>query len=971
MKKGGKASEFVLYSNNKELLIVELKGQNVDLDKPQKNHRNQTPVEQGWEYLPKREAEWLILSNYDEFRLYNQRKNEDEFISFNFNDLLDPLKFSQFMVCFSKKSHIDRGYPDILLKETILIEEDIEDNFYSLYHQTRLMLIKELEDKNINGFETKKAVKYAQTILNRYMFICFAEDINDLLPSQISTETIYSPINEYNISKNTIWSRLNDLFGFINYGNQFKYINKYNGGIFKEDLRFIEIRDIVEDPEYFKEEKEQKWDLPKYSTKIEKLMGEHGDKINPIYWNLLTISNINFESDFDVNILGHIFENSIGDLEDLKEGKKGIRKIDGIFYTPPEVTDYICRNTIIPYLSKSGKSTNVNELISEYYGQEINDLDEKLRKIKIIDPACGSGAFLNKAVDVLLEIHNELHNQMYENNSSLDKHFDSIAQRREILKENIYGVDLNEESVEITKLSMFLKVAHKGSMLPDIDKNIKCGNSLINSPQEGSKNEFTWENAFPQIFEEGRFDIVIGNPPYGISFKEKEKEFLEIEYPTFKLNNNYYVAFTEKGISLTKNKGMFAYIIPNTFLVGEYFNNLKKYILSTTNVWKILDFGKYPVFRDPSVFSSIIILKKEENSEINLENKFEFIEILEKDGFKTNNVKLTIENQSDLEDLNWVPKSSLVHKMNNITPKLDDIAFVKDVGFNYWTKGRGKKRGGSIGSRVLYEGKQENPKDIPYLKGRDFNKYGFINEPHNWLKHDYKTYLNPKVDTFRFSPEFLENPQKIIYRQTSDRIIAHLDTNQHYLDKTVHLIVLKDEFKDKFDINYVLAIINSKLATYFYKENVKEEGQDFAQVKTVQMKKIPICNATNVEQIKIAKKVKIRIHLNKILLKHLETFKNWLVDVHDLENSSKKLGEFYKLSSKEFIDELKEKNKKLKKSTPKHYNAIIEGYNETIDVITPLIQKINENDNEINAIVNKIYGLTEDEIKIIEDNYKN
>lgn len=189
---GARRSEFVLKDGDRKFMIVELKGQNVDLDKPQHGHEGKTPVEQAYDYsLKTRSADWIMVSNYDEFRLYNwHRKNEH--ISFKAEELLDKEIFRQFMVAFSRKSHIDEGYADKLLKESLVIERDIEADFYNLFHETRLMLIKELED--INGFTTPQAVHYAQAILNRYMFICFAEDINNLLPSETSTETIYTPI---------------------------------------------------------------------------------------------------------------------------------------------------------------------------------------------------------------------------------------------------------------------------------------------------------------------------------------------------------------------------------------------------------------------------------------------------------------------------------------------------------------------------------------------------------------------------------------------------------------------------------------------------------------------------------------------------------------------------------------------------------------------------------------------------------
>jgi len=439
-----------------------------------------------------------------------------KYISFNAEELLDKEKFSYFMATFSYKSHIQSGYIQKIHKETLIVDRKLASEFYKLYNETRLMLIKELETNS--GCERLDAIHYVQLILNRYMFICFAEDTG-LLPSQVSIDTIATPIQKGNIRHGSIWQRLNELFLDINEGNEFKKISGYNGGLFQEDLDSLKIRDIVYDQSIF-QDTYQDWEFEVYEKDIGHLLGTVGNKINPIYRNMLTISSFDFSSELNVNILGHIFENSIGDIEELKEDKKGRRKKEGIFYTPDHITDYICRNTIIPYLSKSGKADNVTDLIGEYsWSNSIEELDEKLKSIKIVDPACGSGAFLNKATDILLEIHEAIFDIKKGYITTTDMRvgkgkrrrtesiqhtdlgvyvFDHIEKRREILLNNIYGVDLNEESVEITKLSLFLKVCRKNLKLPNLDKKIKCGNSLIDDLKYTDK-PFNWEKTFPEI----------------------------------------------------------------------------------------------------------------------------------------------------------------------------------------------------------------------------------------------------------------------------------------------------------------------------------------------------------------------------------------------------------------------------------------------------------------------------------------
>jgi adenine-specific DNA-methyltransferase len=169
---------------------------------------------------------------------------------------------------------------------------------------------------------------------------------------------------------------------------------------------------------------------------------------------------------------------------------------------------------------------------------------------------------------------------------------------------------------------------------------------------------------------------------------------------------------------------------------------------------------------------------------------------------------------------------------------LDAHFFVKDVGFNYWTEGRGKTRGkNSIGDRVFYSGRKGDKHDIPFLKGRDIRKWQ-LQEPSNFLRHNFKSLLNA-ADTFRYSPEFLSQKPKIVYRQTANTIIAAIDPSGHYLDKTVHLIVPKQNW-NVCSAELLLALLNSKLFAYFYFYLSQEtEGRAFAQVKTTYIKKLP------------------------------------------------------------------------------------------------------------------------------------
>jgi len=351
------------------------------------------------------------------------------------------------------------------------------------------------------------------------------------------------------------------------------------------------------------------------------------------------------------------------------------------------------------------------------------------------------------------------------------------------------------------------------------------------------RNFFPYSLFFADVFESNGFDIVIGNPPYGIVFDIQLKELYEKLFPTFKRNNDVYVAFMEDSISHLKEKGILAFITPNTYLNGDYFKVLRSKIREKTKVNEIVDFKNSKIFQDPTVFVAITIFQKDKT------RKFPYnsvIKISNEDFSKTDAFQIQV---SEINDSPLKPTNSLIDKIISSYPKsnfysVDERYFVKDVGFNYWSIGKGKKRDGdSIGDRILYSGTRMNKKDKSFLKGKDIDKY-FYSQPKNYLKHDFANYLEDGVDIFRYSAEFLEISPKIIYRQTSNKIIAAIDYEKNLCDKTVHIIVPKDKSES---LIVLLALLNSKLFDYFYKDISQElEGRTFAQVKTVYIKQLPI-----------------------------------------------------------------------------------------------------------------------------------
>jgi len=544
-------------------------------------------------------------------------------------------------------------------------------------------------------------------------------------------------------------------------------------------------------------------------------------------------------------ILGRIYERFLGSKIRLTaahqvkvDEKPEVRKAGGVYYTPEYIVDYIVANTV---------------------GEKIKGkTPAEIAEIRICDPACGSGSFLLGAFQYLIDYHCMWYADAGEKDAKECKDDFmytedgdvrlTIKKKTEILRNNIYGVDIDREATEVAIMSLYLKILDdgydrgqgelfmKGSILPDMTGNIKCGNSLIgmdflHQPElqdSGADDEtmfrvnpFDWKGAdgFPEIFKAGGFDCVIGNPPYVLVFNELVKNYLENNFIEFQRNNDQYVAFIVKGILLLRENGVFSFITPNTYLKGNYFKALRNFMMKY-RINEIVDFCNGKIFKDATVFTAICNISKNNPAK----------QWVLKSGINT--VKGMVNSDESI----FIATDTIIKKLDSYK-KFDEYFLVKDVGYNYWSIGRGKVRGDSIGSRVLYAGDRQDNSDIPFYKGSNIQKY-ILTTPCQYLRHNYSKFLKNN-DIFRFTPDILEAKPKIIYRQTSSSLIGAIDNKGFHNDKTVHVILPKDVIRDDIDLRFVLALFNSKLLNYFYLCMTGEEGRAFAQVKTIHVKNLP------------------------------------------------------------------------------------------------------------------------------------
>ncbi|MBA1420560.1 MAG: N-6 DNA methylase [Epsilonproteobacteria bacterium] len=435
-------------------------------------------------------CKYVITSNFEKLRFYVE--HSDKYEEFNLFEL-DEERFTLFYTLLNKEN-IFADVPLTLKSQSKLQEENISNELYKKYATLRTNLF---ENIILNNPDIDKHIllEKTQTILDRMVFIFFGEDRGILPPN-----TIRAIIDHYegDIEDRELWHFYKIYFNAINKGNAKLKIPEYNGGLFATD----EVLDAL------------------------KIDAEVIDALP------LALSAYDFNTDIDVNILGHIFENSLNDIEELKARiededfnvKQSKRKKDGVFYTPEYITKYIVNNTLGALCQAKKEELGLDdvEILVPKNPKKLNKGESKQKEaleayreyllgLKILDPACGSGAFLNQALNFLLEEHTFIDEGIRTlMGGSVLGLYDV---KKGILENNLYGVDINAEAVEIAKLSLWLRTVESGRKLNKLADKIKVGNSLIDD-KSVADDAFVREEEFAEVFEQGGFDVVIGNPPY-------------------------------------------------------------------------------------------------------------------------------------------------------------------------------------------------------------------------------------------------------------------------------------------------------------------------------------------------------------------------------------------------------------------------------------------------------------------------
>ena len=671
-------------------VLCEFKDIRSDLDAPQRRKgNNRSPVRQCLDYLTYARRgffpadpilpTWGIVTDMNEFRLYWFDKGHHQSLRFTIfaTDLLkgtsliadtDEARFERFL--FRKVFHRDtllsttgRSPLLALIAQQRFNDRALENSFYYEYRKFREKLYTELLARNGPGTQrfpgtNGRLVRLAQKILDRCIFIFFCEDMGQVLafpPKLFQEFLIARSIDPYFDPEGVnIWQEILGLFRATNEGRAFgdKPINQFNGGLFVEDdnLERLHVAN---------------------SVFCQHLQGSNEASLYTYKETLLYLcASYNYASDlgrtqgarsFDrdpskslgLYTLGRIFEQSITELEILEaeaDGRPSLNKLskrkrDGVYYTPEWVVDRIVEQTLGPRLEEIKRECGW-PADGDPKLEAVDSYIARLKSLTVLDPACGSGAFLITVLRYLLEEWHQVRaiRRQLTSPSPRPMTDDEAELIADILKANIYGVDINPASVEIAQLALWLHTARGDKPLSSLDGNIREGNSLIsfdffkgqtklalyNDAEKERVNAFDWENAFPEVFERGGFDAIVGNPPYvklqnfrtvhadmAAFLRDGRTEMRVKPYASTQSGNfDLYLPFIEKGLSLLNERGRLGYIAPSLWITNEYGQGLRDLVGAGQNLERWIDFKSYQVFDEATNYTALQFFTKRPNTAI-------------------------------------------------------------------------------------------------------------------------------------------------------------------------------------------------------------------------------------------------------------------------------------------------------------------------------------------------------------------
>jgi hypothetical protein len=1002
-------------SSQRFVVAVEGKGTRDPLERPFAGRR-MSAVDQAYRYAINLPCDWIIVTSMRETRLYHKGSNQQTYERFDTVRLArDEALLRRFVFLLGAERVVPESGPshlDTLLRSSESAGRELTNQFYGLYAGIRQQVFTQLRHAN-SAADPNEILRCTQKLLDRVLFCSFCEDRGLLPPNTVRGAFEHS--DPYN--PRPVWENFRGLFRSVDVGNATLKIPAYNGGLFAHDpgLDTLSVPDGV--CALFR-------DLAEYDYRPARESDAADDsvEIRPV---------------IDVDILGHIFEQSITDLErlrlDLASGEaapdeaeaKTRRKKEGAFYTPAFITRYIVEQTLgsviharfeaLRRTEEAAATGTAKKALTDPSAYDLAALNEPQRKalirfweqwqeqlkaLRILDPACGSGAFLIEAFDQL-HAHYEVSNARLE---ELRGHRTLFDLDRQILQHNLYGVDLNAEAIQICQLSLWIKTAAHGKQLTSLDHSIREGNSIISDTTVHAK-AFDWHAAFPEVMAQGGFDVVVGNPPYvRQELLTPFKPWLEQRYASYHGMADLYVYFYELGMQLLRPGGLMSYIVTNKWMKAGYGEPLRRFFRDQAWVRSVVDFGHAKqIFEEADVFPCIIVAEKPTTEAKPTTAR---LCTIPREQLRIDDLSVQIEKEGaemDIEQLgieSWQlePKavSELLQKIRSIGKPLKAFAGVKPL--------RGIVTGCNeaflIDTPTRDSIIKADPKSseiiFPYLRGQDVNRWQ-SEWAGNWiiftrrgididaypavkahLSH-FQTQLEPKPDDWKGGEwpgrkagtyKWFEIQDSIDYwREFSKPKITYQEIQFHpsYALDTQGLFGNNKTFFVTCDDLYLLAVLNSPLMWWHnwrYLPHMKDEA---LSPMGFLMESLPIAEPTAAIREAAETAVRRLIEITAAQQQTQRTVLDWLRVEYAIEKPSQKLAALTDLDSGAFVAEVKKLRGKKQPLTAATLAALRDEHTRSI---APARQQATEAlhlERTLSDLINQAYGLTPGEVKLMWD----
>ena len=1018
----GKFADAVLgqFGDHSEQPVVALegKGPKDPLERPYAG-RHMSAVDQAYRYAINLPCDWIIVTSMRETRLYHKGSDQHTYERFETVRLSEDetlLKRFVFLLGAERVTpKTGRCHLYALFESSETTESELTKDFYARYADMRRAAFDQLRLRNPE-IPPNEVLRCTQRLLDRILFCAFCEDRNLLPPETI--KKAFEHRDPYN--PRPVWNNFRGLFRSIDQGNVSLNIPAYNGGLFAPDPVLDADGFNVPDEvcSYFRNLGEYD-----YRPANEIALYEEGETAGLMV---------------DVDILGHIFEQSITDLERLRDEMDGQtepvdtkktksrRKTEGAFYTPAFITRYIIQQALGGVLrdlfevlrqqheqEATGTARSVIADPNVYELDKLNnpqraalirfwaDWQKALGSIRVLDPACGSGAFLIEAFDQLYTAY-QASNDRLEELSGQPTLFDLD---RQILQNNLYGVDLNAEAVQICQLSLWVKTAARGKVLTGLDNTICQGNSVIHDRDVHPK-AFNWEATFPEVFEQGGFDVVVGNPPYvRQELLKPYKPYLQNAYESFHGMADLYVYFYELGIRVLKPGGLLSFIVTNKWMKAGYGEALRRFFSEKAWVESVVDFGHAKqIFEEADVFPSIIVARKPADIPKPATAR---LCTIPREQLRIDDLSTQIEREGTEMDLSqlgrdaWQLESKavvdLLKKIQKQTEPLSDFASVKPyrgilTGFNQVFLIDSETRNSLVAT---------DPKCTelirPYIRGQDIKRWeadwaglwmivmksssdissprseaGDIAEEvfrnkypslYNYMK-PFEEVLKKRQDKGRYWWEL----RACAYWQMFDKPKIFYQVIQYHpryaYDAAETLGNDKTYFLPTNDF-YLLAVLNSPLM-WWHNWRVFIHLKDEALSPMAYMvEALPITQPTDSIYTEIVKATRSLLQITKFQQETRLNIWDWLRMEHEIDKLSNKLRTPSDLDSDAFVAEVKRLRGKKNPLSVAALRSLRDEYTRTIEPARIQAAEALNLERQISDLVNEAYGLTPDEVALM------